>query len=97
MVYQTTPVAACRCHLGNLTKDPMPFVSTSTTSLLYIRSSFLSRCGKHALIDPWRSQRKFRYDTPLATIKDRSELLQRTLDLMIFKTLDALGPLHGTA
>ena len=27
--------------------------------------------------------------------KDRSELLQGTLDLLILKTLDALGPLHG--
>jgi PadR family transcriptional regulator PadR len=27
--------------------------------------------------------------------KDRSEVLQGTLDLMILKTLDALGPLHG--
>jgi PadR family transcriptional regulator PadR len=27
--------------------------------------------------------------------KDRSEVLQDTLDLMLLKTLDALGPLHG--
>lgn len=27
--------------------------------------------------------------------KDRSEVLQGTLDLMILKALDALGPLHG--
>ena len=27
--------------------------------------------------------------------KDRSEVLQGTLDLMILKTLDVLGPLHG--
>src|SRR5579863_8285101 len=27
--------------------------------------------------------------------KDHSEVLQGTLDLMILKTLDALGPLHG--
>lgn len=27
--------------------------------------------------------------------KDKSEVLQGTLDLMILKTLDALGPLHG--
>src|SRR6266849_1743313 len=27
--------------------------------------------------------------------KDRSEVLQGTLDLMVLKTLDALGPLHG--
>jgi len=27
--------------------------------------------------------------------KDHSELLQGTLDLMVLKTLDALGPLHG--
>jgi len=26
---------------------------------------------------------------------DRSEVLQGTLDLMVLKTLDALGPLHG--
>jgi transcriptional regulator len=25
----------------------------------------------------------------------KSEILQRTLDLMVLKTLDALGPLHG--
>ena len=27
--------------------------------------------------------------------KDRSEVLQGTLDLMVLKTLEALGPLHG--
>jgi PadR family transcriptional regulator PadR len=27
--------------------------------------------------------------------RDRSEVLQGTLDLMVLKTLDALGPLHG--
>jgi transcriptional regulator len=27
--------------------------------------------------------------------KDRSEVLQGTLDLMVLKTIDALGPLHG--
>ena len=27
--------------------------------------------------------------------KDRSEILQGTLDLMVLKTLDAMGPLHG--
>jgi len=27
--------------------------------------------------------------------KDHSEVLQGTLDLMVLKTLDALGPLHG--
>ena len=26
---------------------------------------------------------------------NRSEVLQGTLDLMVLKTLDALGPLHG--
>ena len=31
----------------------------------------------------------------MATTKDRSEVLQGTLDLMVLKTLDALGPLHG--
>lgn len=33
--------------------------------------------------------------TPLRMPKDRSEVLQGTLDLMVLKTLDALGPLHG--
>ena len=27
--------------------------------------------------------------------KDRSEILQGTLDLMVLKTLEAMGPLHG--
>ncbi|HEV2495310.1 MAG TPA: PadR family transcriptional regulator [Terriglobia bacterium] len=27
--------------------------------------------------------------------KDRTEILQGTLDLMVLKTLDAMGPLHG--
>jgi len=27
--------------------------------------------------------------------KDRAEILQGTLDLMVLKTLDAMGPLHG--
>lgn len=31
----------------------------------------------------------------MAIAKDRSEVLQGTLDLMVLKTLDALGPLHG--
>jgi PadR family transcriptional regulator len=31
----------------------------------------------------------------MATPKDRSEVLQGTLDLMVLKTLDALGPQHG--
>jgi PadR family transcriptional regulator PadR len=35
------------------------------------------------------------YVTPVAMTKDRSEVLQGTLDLMVLKTLDALGPLHG--
>jgi PadR family transcriptional regulator PadR len=35
------------------------------------------------------------YITPVAMTKDRSEVLQGTLDLMVLKTLDALGPLHG--
>jgi PadR family transcriptional regulator PadR len=29
------------------------------------------------------------------TISSKSEILQGTLDLMVLKTLDALGPLHG--
>jgi PadR family transcriptional regulator PadR len=33
--------------------------------------------------------------SPLRMPKDRSEVLQGTLDLMVLKTLDALGPLHG--
>ena len=33
--------------------------------------------------------------SPLGMAKDRSEVLQGTLDLMVLKTLDALGPLHG--
>jgi PadR family transcriptional regulator, regulatory protein PadR len=43
----------------------------------------------------WSSQRKRARVTPVATTKDRSEVLQGTLDLMVHKTLDALGPLHG--
>src|SRR6058998_2913637 len=35
------------------------------------------------------------YVTPVAMTKDRSEVLQGTLDLMVLKTLDAMGPLHG--
>ena len=31
----------------------------------------------------------------MAAPKERSEVLQGTLDLMILKTLDALGPQHG--
>src|SRR4029450_13739276 len=27
--------------------------------------------------------------------EDRSEILQGTLDLMVMKTLDAMGPMHG--
>jgi PadR family transcriptional regulator len=33
--------------------------------------------------------------SPVGMTKDRSEVLQGTLDLMVLKTLDALGPLHG--
>jgi len=35
------------------------------------------------------------YHAPLVMPKDRSEVLQGTLDLMVLKTLDAMGPLHG--
>lgn len=35
------------------------------------------------------------YDTPLLMPKDRSEVLQGTLDLLVLKTLDVMGPLHG--
>ena len=28
-------------------------------------------------------------------VQERSEILQGTLDLMVLKTLDAMGPLHG--
>src|ERR1700745_972564 len=35
------------------------------------------------------------YATPMAMTKDHAEVLQGTLDLMVLKTLDALGPLHG--
>ena len=35
------------------------------------------------------------YLSPVAMTKDRSEVLQGTLDLMVLKTLDGLGPLHG--
>jgi PadR family transcriptional regulator PadR len=35
------------------------------------------------------------YDVPLDMPRDRSEVLQGTLDLMVLKTLDALGPVHG--
>jgi PadR family transcriptional regulator, regulatory protein PadR len=38
---------------------------------------------------------QFCYDTPLDIPKERSEVLQGTLDLMVLKTLEALGPLHG--
>src|SRR4051812_242413 len=31
----------------------------------------------------------------MATAKERSDILQGTLDLMVLKTLDALGPQHG--
>jgi len=31
----------------------------------------------------------------MATTKEHSEVLQGTLDLLILKTLDAMGPLHG--
>jgi PadR family transcriptional regulator PadR len=31
----------------------------------------------------------------MAMTKERSEVLQGSLDLMVLKTLDALGPLHG--
>lgn len=34
-------------------------------------------------------------ESPLDMPKDRSEVLQGTLDLMVLKTLDAMGPLHG--
>jgi transcriptional regulator len=31
----------------------------------------------------------------MSTEESRSEILQGTLDLMVLKTLDAIGPLHG--
>src|SRR5260370_22928005 len=47
-------------------------------------------CGRHMAI-----AKETCYVTPVAMTKDRSEVLQGTLDLMVLKTLDALGPLHG--
>jgi transcriptional regulator len=35
------------------------------------------------------------YISPVDMPKDHSEVLQGTLDLMVLKTLDAMGPLHG--
>jgi PadR family transcriptional regulator PadR len=36
-----------------------------------------------------------RATAPRASSVDRTEVLQGTLDLMVLKTLEALGPLHG--
>jgi transcriptional regulator len=35
------------------------------------------------------------YSYGMSKEKQKSEILQGTLDLMVLKTLDALGPLHG--
>jgi PadR family transcriptional regulator PadR len=52
-----------------------------------------------------RSSLDIRSDTPLRSLvgrpqevresQSKSEILQGTLDLMVLKTLDAMGPLHG--
>ena len=50
---------------------------------------------RHGYVSPMAIAKETCYVTPVATTKDRSEVLQGTLDLMVLKTLDALGPLHG--
>ncbi len=35
------------------------------------------------------------YDMSKGTLAKKPEILQGTLDLMVLKTLDAMGPLHG--
>ena len=54
-----------------------------------------SACCGPVLARPLAVAKELCYDTPLDMPKDRSEVLQGTLDLMVLKTLDALGPLHG--
>ena len=48
---------------------------------------------------PWRptfgNHKGAVVESPLVMPKDRSEVLQGTLDMLVLKTLDALGPLHG--
>src|SRR5579863_1182734 len=34
-------------------------------------------------------------EQPLAMADNKSDILQGTLDLLVLKTLDAMGPLHG--
>ena len=51
--------------------------------------------GVRAAGSPMAIAKETCYITPVAMTKDRSEVLQGTLDLMVLKTLDALGPLHG--
>src|SRR5262249_16124932 len=44
----------------------------------------------------WTSQREMRYPScAMSKGTSKSEVLQGTLDLMVLKTLDAMGPLHG--
>lgn len=47
------------------------------------------------MIRPLVIAKELCYHAPLDMPKDHSEVLQGTLDLMVLKTLDALGPLHG--
>jgi PadR family transcriptional regulator, regulatory protein PadR len=60
---------------------------------------FNRRCLRclHAPIDIAQEKLIYSYAMPKeqADGRDRSEVLQGTLDLMILKTLQALGPLHG--
>jgi PadR family transcriptional regulator PadR len=53
----------------------------------------------HSDVHPWTSQWKrcifFGMSNGKNTNPEKSEVLQGTLDLMVLKVLDALGPLHG--
>lgn len=51
----------------------------------YVLTSYLSDC--HDLLDL--------YSTVPLMAKTKSDVLQGTLDLMILKTLQSMGPLHG--
>src|SRR5260370_41114374 len=40
-------------------------------------------------------RQSFRHPAGGRVAEDKSEIMQGTLDLMVLKTLDAMGPLHG--
>jgi len=67
--------------------DPEAGVSATTVGILSFHDLLFSQ-WKHARLP---------VGNPMSPMKEKKDVLQGTLALMVLKTLDVLGPLHGYA